>query len=184
MKFAFHINAIMAEEKDIQDDNEDTQEDQEEDTQEDVQEDDDVQEESKVEKRIKQLSNKVKLTSKERDELAKAKDKLEAERDSTKKELDFYSKFSDTTDKYPAAKEYKDEIKKKVLVGYSIEDAAVAILAKEGKLTMPQKVDNPAGGSATNAPMTGEDKPLEEMTREEKRAEVEKAIARGDISLT
>lgn len=141
-------------------------------------------EENKIEKRIKQLSNKVKLTSKERDELAEAKDKLEVERDNAKKEVEFYSTFSDTTDKYPAAKEYKDKIKEKVLAGYSIEDAAVAILAKEGKLTMPQKVDNPAGGSATNTPMTGDTKPLEEMSRDEKRAELVKAIERGDISLS
>ena len=172
----------MAEEKkeDIQ---KDTQDDTQKDTQDDVQ--DDVQpEESKVEKRIKQLSNKVKLTSEERDELATAKDTAEAERDAAKKEVEFYSSFSDTTDKYPAAKEYKDEIKKKVLAGYTIEDAAVAILAKEGKLTAAQKVDNPAGGSATNTPLSEGDKPLNEMTREEKRAEVEKSIERGDISLT
>jgi hypothetical protein len=156
----------------------------EEDTQEDVQLDDDVQE-SKVEKRIRQLSNKVKLTSKERDELVKAKKTLETERDSAKKEAEFYSAFSDTTDKYPAAKEYKNKIKEKVLGGYSVEDAAVAVLAKEGKLTMPQSPkDNPAGGSATNPPATGESKPLSEMSREEKRTEVLKAIDRGDISFT
>lgn len=170
---------IMAEENDIQEDVEEVQEDT--DVQEDIQED--VQQESKVEKRIKQLSNKVKLTSKERDELAEAKEKLEVERDTAKKEVEFYSAFSDTTDKYPAAKEYKEDIKKKVMSGYSIEDAAVSILAKEGKLTSANSTDSPAGGSATNTPMTGEPKSLSEMTLDEKRAALEKAIEKGDIGL-
>ena len=164
----------MAEEE-IQDDIE------QEDTE--VQLDEEVQE-NKVEKRIKQLSNKVKLTSQERDELAKGKKSLEAERDTAKKEVEFYSSFSDAIDKYPAAKEYKDRIKEKVLSGYSMEDAAVAVLAKEGKLTMPKVTENPAGGSATNPPMTGESKPLKDMTLEEKRGEVLKAMDRGDISLS
>ena len=171
----------MAEENidDVQDDV------QEEDIQEDIQLDDDIQQESKVEKRIRQLSNKVKLTSKERDELANGKKNLETERDTAKKEVEFYSAFSDTTDKYPNAKEFKDKIKEKVLAGYSVEDAAVAVLAKEGKLTMPQPTpDNPAGGSATNLPNTGEPKPLKDMSLEEKRAEVIKAVDKGDISLT
>src|SRR3990167_4120133 len=143
----------------------------------------DVQD-NKVEQRIKKLSNKVKLTSKERDELARGKQKLEAERDTAKKEVEFYSAFSDTTDKYPNAKEFKDKIKEKVLLGYSVEDAAVAVLAKEGKLTMPQPTpDNPAGGSAVNLPNTREPKPLKDMSLEEKRAEVIKAVDRGDISL-
>lgn len=164
------------------DENEEIQE--EEDT-EDVQLDEEIQQESKVEKRIKHLSNKVKLTSQERDELAKANQKVEAERDTAKKEVEFYSAFSDTTDKYPVAKEYKDKIKEKVLAGYSVEDAAVAVLAKEGRLEAPLPAkDNPAGGSATNPPMTGDVKPLQDMTREEKRAEVLKAIDRGDINLT
>lgn len=175
-KSPISLMQIMAEEeKDIQD---------VEDTQDDVDEQEDDVQENKVEKRIKQLSNKVKLTSKERDELAKAKQKLETERDTAKKEVEFYSTFSDTVDKYPGAKEYKDKIKEKVLLGYSMEDAAVAILAREGKLTMPQAIDNPAGGSATNPPITGESKPLSDMTREEKRAEIEKAVEKGDISLT
>src|SRR5687768_16739682 len=107
------------------------------DVQDDIQEDtqDDSVQENKVEKRIRELSNKVKLTSKERDELAQAKQKLEAERDTAQKEVQFYSAFSDVTDKYPNAKEFKYKIKEKVLTGYSMEDAAVAVLAKEGKLT-------------------------------------------------
>ena len=47
-----------------------------------------------------------------------------------------------------------------------------------------QKSENPAGGSATNIPITGDTKPLKDMSLEEKRDEVKKAIERGDISLT
>src|SRR3990167_629144 len=168
-------------------DNEEIIENLEEDTEEGQLEEDleEGRQESKVEKRIKQLSNKVKLTSKERDELAKGKQKLETERDTAKKEVEFYSAFSDTTDKYPNAKEFKDKIKEKVLSGYSVEDAAVAVLAKEGKQTMPQPTpDNPAGGSATNLPSTGGQKSLKDMSLEEKRAEVIRAVEKGDISLT
>ena len=166
----------MADEKeDIQDDVKDTEE--------DLQLDEDVQQESKVEKRIRQLSNKVKLTSEERDELAKANVKLKAERDSAQKEAEFSSSFTENPH-YQVAKDYKDKIKEKVSGGYSVEDAVVAVLAKEGKLDAIKATENPAGGSATNPPLSGELKSLDEMTREEKRAEVEKAIDRGDISLT
>jgi hypothetical protein len=155
--------------------------------QEDVQDDielEEGQQDSKVEKRIKALSNKVKLTAKERDDRDKAAKKAEAERDSAKKEVEFYSSFSDSIEKYPAAKEYKDKIKEKVLAGYPVEDAVVTVLAKEGKLSgVAQATQTVAGGSATNLPNTGGDKKLDDMTREEKRAEVIKSIERGEISL-
>ena len=132
---------------------------------------------NKVEKRIKGLSQKVKVTSDERD-------KLVIERDAAKKEVEFYSSFSNATDKYPLAKDFKDKIKEKVLAGYSVEDATVAVLAKEGKLTATSpETESPAGGSATNPPPTEGSKPLGEMTLEEKRAEVIKAVERGDISV-
>ena len=145
---------------------------------------DDVQQENKVEKRIKQLSNKVKLTSKERDELATANEKLKAERDTLKKDSEFSSSFLESPH-YQVAKDYKDEIKKKVSGGYSLEDAVVSVLAKEGKFSSIKPTpENPAGGSAVNPPMAGEPKSLNDMTREEKRTEVIKAMDRGDISLT
>jgi len=150
---------------------------------EDIDVDLDETSDNKVEKRIKELSKKVKLTSQERDELIKTKQKLEVERDSAKKEVEFYSSFSNATDKYPGAKDFKEKIKEKVLAGYTVEDATVAVLASEGKLTTPTETENVAGGSATNPPSEGGPKPLEEMTREEKREEVLKAVERGDISV-
>jgi hypothetical protein len=140
-------------------------------------------EENAVEKRIKSLSEKVKLTSAERDE----KDRLLTERDgqlaTVTKEKDFYAGFSDSLSKYPNASEYKEKIKEKVMSGYDVEDATVAILAREGKLTTaptPQAPkDNPAGGSATTNTGVGE-KSLGEMSKDEKRAAlVEKFGNRG-----
>ncbi len=143
-----------------------------------------VSPDNKVEKRIKELSNKVKLTSEERDELLKANEKIEAERDTAKKEVEFYSSFSDASDKYPLAKDFKDQIKEKVLSGYTVEDATVAVLASEGKLTAtPQETESPGGGSATNPPAMDGPKSLNEMSREEKRAAVLDAIDKGEISL-
>lgn len=141
--------------------------------------------ENLVEKRIKGLSEKVKLTSQERDELAKAKAELEAERDTISKERDFYASFSDSISKYPTASEYKESIKEKVMSGYTVEDATVAVLAKEGKLssspTPEAPKDNPAGGSAVVNPGSGE-KGLDEMSRDEKRAALVEALGNGPLS--
>src|SRR6185295_10830987 len=95
----------------------------------------DTEENLKVKNRFEQLSEKVILTSKERDELAKAKADLEAQNSSIAKERDFYKDFSVNISKYPNASEYQDKILEKVKAGYSTEDAMVSVLAKEGKLT-------------------------------------------------
>lgn len=146
------------------------------------------QEHVKQDKRIKDLSEKVRLTAEERDE----RDKLIKERDEqlakANKEIDFFKNFSPLTSKYQAAGEFQDKIKEKVMAGYEVEDATVAVLSKEGKLTAPvvppPPKENPAGGSAINTIKTGDEKPLSEMTRDEKRAALLEAEARGDISLS
>src|SRR3990167_248738 len=93
----------------------------------------DREEKERAEKRFKDLSEKVRLTSEERDE----KDKLVKERDEKivglEKERDFFSSFGDSVAKYPQASAYKDAIKEKVLHGYTVEDATISVLAKEGK---------------------------------------------------
>lgn len=137
---------------------------------------------NKVEQRIKTLSEKVKMTSQERDELAKAKESLEAEKANISKEVEFYKNFNTLTTKYQGASEYQDKIREKVMAGYDVEDATVAILAKEGKLNqsapnLPK--DFPAGGSATNTIKGEGDKPLGEMTQDEKRAAL--ADREGDL---
>ena len=151
--------------------------------------DTEIEKENKVEKRIKDLSEKVRLTSEERDEQKRIlgdRDKKIAE---LERENSFNSGFVDVLANHSAAKDHKDEIKAKVLSGYSIEDATFAVLGKAGKLGQPTpspapKPENPAGGSAVNQPITGGEKKLNELTREEKRAKLLEAETRGDISIT
>lgn len=148
------------------------------------------QEVNKAEKRIKDLSEKVKLTAQERDELAKTKETLDQEKASLTKEVDFYKNLSPLTAKYPGAAEYQDRIREKVLTGgYEAEDAIISILAKEGKLTTPVVAaevvrENPAGGSATNTIKAGGDKSVSEMSRDEKRAALLEAEGKGDFSIS
>ena len=150
--------------------------------------DNEIERESKVEKRIKDLSEKVRLTSEERDEqkrILSERDKKIAE---LERENSFNSGFVDVLASHSAAKDHKDDIKAKVLAGYSIEDATFAVLGKAGKLDQPTPPplpkENPAGGSATTQPITGGGKKLNELTRGEKRAELVDAEARGDIAIT
>ena len=141
----------------------------------------------KQDKRIKDLSEKVKLTSQERDELAKAKEEETRLRTEAEKERDFFKNFNPLVAKYPGASDFQDKIKEKVMVGYDVEDATVAILAKEGKLVIPTPTEppkeNPAGGSAVNTLSPQGNKPLNEMTREERKSALEEAIAKGEIGL-
>lgn len=124
--------------------------------------------------RIKDLSEKVKTTAEERDKFAQEKADAEAAVQAAKKETDFYKGFSAINSKYPGASEYQDKILEKVNAGYEMEDAAISILAKEGKLTTPaERVESPAGGSAATSMANPDDKPLAEMTRDEKRAKLE-----------
>ena len=150
--------------------------------------DSDIDKDNKVEKRIKDLSEKVRFTSEERDE----QKKLLGERDKKIAELErdnaFNSGFVDILSAHSSAKDHKDEIREKVLKGYSVEDATLAVLGKAGKLGQPQtppsKPDNPAGGSAVTQPITGTQKSVNELSREEKRQQLLEAEARGDISMT
>lgn len=130
----------------------------------------------KVKNRIQTLSDKVKTASQERDE-AQAKLKAEAEvKVRLEKERDFFKSFSQISSKYPNASSYQDQILERVNRGYEPEEAALAILAKEGKLqpitmdTQPLKPDNIAGGSASTTISEKLDKNLNEMSLEEKRA--------------
>lgn len=143
-----------------------------------------TEEKLKVKNRFQQLSEKVILTSKERDELAESKKVLEGEKESIAKERDFYKDFSANVSKYPNASEYQDKILEKVKAGYSTEDAMVAVLAKEGKLEIPsQQIPQPEmqveGGSAPT--FTEGAKTLQNMTPEEKLAALAEADKSGDL---
>ena len=71
------------------------------------------------------------------------------------------------------------------MAGYSVEDATVAILHAEGKLTGSLPVrENVAGGSAPNQITTSPSKSPKEMTSDERWEALRKAERRGDIGLT
>lgn len=123
------------------------------------------------------LSEKVKQTAEERDS-------ERSKRETAEKELEFYKGFSKLSSKYPNAADYEDKIREKVLKGYDMEDAAIAVLNKSGKL-MPQKVEREvvAGGSATTNPSQGS-KAFKDMSQAERLAALREAEARGDIGLS
>jgi len=140
-----------------------------------------------VEGRIKDLSHKVKTIAEEKEVESKARKEAEDRASLAEKERDFFSGFSDSIASYPEAKDHKDEIKAKVLVGYSIEDATVSVLAKAGKLNkVAPKVDKTAsmGGSATVNVSGGSSKPVSEMTQAEKKQALLDAEKSGDLSMS
>lgn len=135
-----------------------------------------TQESNPAQDRIKQLSDKVELTSKERDE----KDRLLKESNekiaTLEKENSFNSGFSEMIGSYPKANEHREDIKAKVLVGYSVEDATLAVLGKAGKLGSPPPAPQVAGGSADTAMSGGASKEMKDMSLAEKRAVLEQNI--------
>lgn len=146
---------------------------------------DDKEDIKRKDKRLTDLSEKVKLTSKERDDLAELNKTIAAEKEAAIKERDFYQSFADSASQYPQAKDHKDEIKSKVLSGYTVEDATISVLAKAGKLVPPKvERETSAGGSAINPPPRDGVKSLHEMTRDEKRQALIEAVNRGDISMS
>ena len=149
--------------------------------------DNEIETTNKVETRIKDLSSKVKLTAEERDSAKRKVDEELARNANLTKEIEFLNSFGDQLSKHPEASPFRDKIKDKVLKGYSVEDATISTLASEGKLTASQatvQIDNVAGGSAAvNQPLTGSQKTIGEMNRDEKRAKLLEAEQRGDISV-
>lgn len=139
-----------------------------------------VEEQLKDKNRYEKLSEKVILTSKEKEAEAEGRKKAEAERDSANKERDFYKDFSANVPKYPAASEYQDKILEKVKAGYATEDAIVSVLAKEGKLnSQPQQNVQVEGGSA---PTTHEgSKSSQDMNTEERFAALSELEKSGDL---
>ncbi len=127
-----------------------------------------VEEDIKNKNRFEQLSEKVILTSKERDDaLAKVKAETDA-KTAVEKERDFFKDFSANISKYPGAGDYQDKILEKVKSGYSTEDAMVVVMAKEGKLSSPNQQPSiqVEGGSAPT--LQGGTKSIKDMTSSEK----------------
>ena len=143
-----------------------------------------AEEKLKVKNRFQTLSEKVILTSKERDEaIAKAQAESEAKL-TAEKERDFFKEFSANVSKYPQAAEYQDKILEKVKGGYTPEDAMVAVLAKEGKLNVtseaPQAPSLQVEGGSAPTSFEG-NKTLSQMTPEEKFAALKEAESSGDL---
>lgn len=120
--------------------------------------------------RFKDLSDKYAKEAEARKAEAEARAKAE-------REVEFYRGFTPLTSKYQSAGEFQDKIKDKVMAGYDVEDATIAVLAKEGKYGMqvaPEPVrskESPTGGSATTTIRRSE-KTMDEMTTAEKREEL------------
>lgn len=119
--------------------------------------------------RFKEVSKKQIEATAERDKLAEEKSKLEFERDSATKEMSFYKDFSTVSGKYQGATEHTDEIKAKVLAGYTLEDATVSVLNKAGKLTPARTDSMPAGGSSATPSLQPKTKSLQESSKDELR---------------
>lgn len=135
-------------------------------------------------KRLESLSGKVKEASAERDEANAAKEAAEAARLVAEKERDFFSGFSDTVGTYPAAAEYKDAIKEKVLAGYTVKDATISVLAENNKFnpTVEQAPQGPAAGGSAIINMTeSPNKTVAEMNQAERRALLVEFEKKGDI---
>lgn len=142
---------------------------------------------NQIEKRIKDLSGKAKSAYEERDAAKTQFEKAELERQAALKDAEFYKNFNTTASKYQGANEYQDQIREKVMGGYTMDDAMISILAKEGKYQPPvapaPKPASPAGGSAPTNLVSGE-KTIAEMTQAERRAQLMEAERKGDIGLT
>ena len=110
-----------------------------------------------VKDRFAKLTEKGIAEEKGRKE-AEAKLQTEAQaRMNAEKERDFFKSFSAISAKHPAASAYQEQILERVNKGYDPEEAVLAVLAKEGKLDMPQvqtqtqtRMDITGGSAQTN----------------------------------
>lgn len=142
---------------------------------------------SEAQKRIVELNSKAKESEAAAAQEKQKREEAEAAVAEQKRIADFSEGFVDVVAQNPAAREFKDQIKEKVLGGYSLEDATFAVLGKAGKLGQPAPIVTPnstAGGSATITPPSGGSKAVAEMTQAERRAALMEAEQRGDLGLS
>ena len=132
--------------------------------------------ESRSQQRIKQLSDKVELTAKERDELKVLRVEDQKKIAELERENAFNSGFAEVLGTHVAAKDHKDAIKEKVMAGYSVEDATFAVLGKAGKLGETSSSPQVAGGSATTTPQSTQPKEVKDMNQAERREVLSKEL--------
>lgn len=129
-----------------------------------------VPSESRSNERITELSDKVRTTAEERD--AATARAAEAERKAA-----FAEGFVDVVTTHPSAKDHKDEIRAKVLNGYSVQDATFAVLGAAGKLGgTSAPTPQVAGGSASTVTPQGGQKEVKDMSQAERRDELSKIM--------
>lgn len=125
---------------------------------------------TRAEERITQLSDKVKTE-------AEARQKAETNQAEAERRAAFAEGFVDIVTTQPAAKDHKEEIKEKVLKGYSVQDATYAVLGAAGKLGgAPAQSPQVAGGSAATAMPQGGQKEVKDMTQAERREQLSKDL--------
>jgi hypothetical protein len=124
---------------------------------------------SRAEERITQLSDKVRQEAEGR--VAAEAKATEAERKAA-----FAEGFVDIVATNPEAKDFKADIQAKVMAGYSVQDATFAVLGAAGKFGSSPTPTSPAGGSASTTIPQGGDKPVAEMTQDERRAKLAEQI--------
>jgi hypothetical protein len=140
-----------------------------------------------VEDRIRNLHSAKKEAEDKLQAESKARQELEARLAGVEKETTFLNSFSDTITKFPQAGEYRDKIKEKVLGGYSMEDATIAILHAEGKLNSAPKVErmeNVTGGSAPNQITNNAPVSPGQMTQAQRFEALREAEKRGELFMS
>lgn len=138
---------------------------------------------SRKDNRIKNLSDKVKTTSEERDAKAKALEEAEAKATAAQKEADFFKNFNTVSQKFQGASEYQDKIREKAALGLSVEEATTLVMATEGKYVAPAPVverQSAAGGSASTGIADSAEKKPKEMTQAERLSQLQEIEARGE----
>ena len=140
---------------------------------------------SRSKSRINELSDKVAIEAKAREEAEASRKKAEAESAANAKERDFYKSFSGEASKYSAASKYEEDIKAKVMAGYTVADATVSVLAAKGELTASRTVDKieSAGGSAGTTITGNTQKKPSEMTQAERLSALQDLEKSGEISI-
>ncbi len=130
-----------------------------------------AQEKLQTKDRFAKLTEKG-LEAERKAQEAEAKAQTESQRAAkAEKDLEFYKSFSQISSKYQGASEFQDQIKERVDKGYDPEDAAIAVLGREGRLGQaPQATYQPnvAGGSAQTNLGDGGSKDIKDMSSAEK----------------
>lgn len=131
-------------------------------------------------------ANDTHITTSNNDEALK---QAEEEARKAKEERDiavFENSFNQVSATYPLAKDFKDKIQEKVKAGYSVDDATIAVLQKEGKLMTQEQINkqNNAGDDLGGSAATGNlnaNKGDKEPTVEEAAQAFRDAESRGEI---